>query len=1000
MFPDRKGLSAITSALLIACAASSSIPGKALAAAYGVNLLVNGNAEAGAASPTGTPVPVPEWTVSSAFTVVPYGAAGGFPTVSQGPPDGMNQFFAGGNADTSTATQDIDISDNAADIDAGIVVCDFSAWLGGMADQEDNAMMTVIFNAANMTPIASSAIGPVMAADRSSQTKLLLRGGSIGVPQNTRSIRVSLAMQRLAAETFNDGYADSLSVILRGQTIVTTTADSGPGSLREAITNGNAVITFDPQVFGEPHGPQTITLQSALPSLGGTQSIIGPGANLLAVSRSSDTGAAKFQIFSIGSPEGLFLSSVSIRGLTMANGDVSNTASGAGGAISVSYGNLVLEGCVLTGSKADDYGALWAVNASVVLDGCTISNNSASRVGAIGNEAKYGGTSTMTITNCTISGNTTSDPDSAMGPEVLRNQSDAADATAMMNLDSTTINGNTGGFRQVTSGDDSKAIISLQNNIIASTGANFTVNAGGTYVSQGYNLSNRSDSAVLNQTGDRNNTNPMLDQLQDNGGSTPTHALLPGSPAIDKGYTSLMVDQRGFPRPINDPASPNGGGNDTDIGAYEFGSSPKALRNISTRLQVESGDNVLIAGFIVSGTQPKKVIIRGIGPSLPLTGHLGDPTLELRDSSGAILDSNDDWVNSPDKQAIIDSAIPPTNDLESAIVATLPANGSSYTAVVRGKDGGTGIGVVEVYDLDAAADSKLANISTRGFVSTGDNVMVAGTITVGLAPQKVIIRAIGPSLSVPGKLADPTLELRDANGELIDANDNWGDSPNKQAILDSTIPPKDQLESAIVATLPAGISNYTAIVRGAGNGSSGVPTSEAASTSISRTQFGSGNTLEIQRVQFARSPIGGSFQLIVRRPTSIVSGQPGDRAALEDSITVAWNATADEIKAAIMASSKFYKYDQNNNLTAGPAGFHTLFDSGGGSGITGNEGFRREPVITGSVTDFTIQFGTLTTGIVGTRNTWIRGLPLVQIDDSSIVYDNFGIAVVEIYALH
>ena len=1005
MFPDRKGLSAVTSALLIACAASSAIPGKALVAAYGVNLLVNGNAEAGPASLTGAPVPVPGWTVSSAFTVVPYGTAGGFPTASQGPPDGMNQFFAGGNADTSTATQDIDVSDKATDIDAGKVVCDFSAWLGGMAGEDDNAVMTVIFNEANMTQITSSTIGPVTPADRSSQTKLLFRVGSIGVPPHTRSIKVSLTMQRLAAGTFNDGYADSLGLVLRRlgvPAMVTTTADSGLGSLRDAITKGN-VITFDPQVFGEPNGPQTITLQSALPSIGGTQSIIGPGANLLAVRRSSDASAARFQIFSIGSPEGLFVSSVSISGLTIANGDVSTTG---GGAISVSYGNLFLKGCVLADNKADDYGALWAVNSSVVLDGCTISNNSASHVGAIGNEARNGGTSTMTITNCTISGNTTSDPVLAMGPEVLRNQSDAADATAVMNLDSTTISGNTGGFRQLTSGDTTKATISLQNNIIASTGANFTVNAGGTYVSQGFNLSNKSDSAVLNQTGDRNNTDPMLGQLQDNGGSTPTHALLPGSPAIDKGNTNLPTDQRAFPRPIDDPGSPNGGGNDTDIGAYEFGSSPKALGNISTRARVESGDNVLIAGFIVTGTQPKKVIIRGIGPSLPFAGHLDNPTLELRDSSVALLDSNDDWVNSPNKQAIIDSTLAPMNDLESAIIATLPANGSSYTAVLRGTNGGTGIGIVEVYDLGAAADSKLANISTRGFVSTDDNVMIAGTIIVGSTPQKVIIRAIGPSLSLPGKLADPTLELRDANGGLIDANDNWGDSPNKQAILDS-IPPKDPLESAIVATLPAGNSGYTAIVRGAGNPTrnggmyaSGFATSELLSPSVSRVKFGSGNTVEIQRVQFARPPIGGTFQLIVARPTSILSGQPGDKAALQDSITVPWNASADEIEAAIIASSKFYKYDQNNNLTAGPAGFHTLFDSGGGLGITGNEGFRREPVITGSAIDFTIQFGTLTTGVVGTRNTWITALPLLQVDDTSIIYDEVGIAVVEVYALH
>ncbi len=174
-------------------------------------------------------------------------------------------------------------------------------------------------------------------------------------------------------------------------------------------------------------------------------------------------------------------------------------------------------------------------------------------------------------------------------------------------------------------------------------------------------------------------------------------------------------------------------------------------------------------------------------------------------------------MNSPNKQAIIDSTIPPTNNLESAIVHTLPANGAAYTAIVRGVNGGTGIGVVEVYDLGASADSKLANISTRGLVQTGDNVMIAGMIIVGSTPQKVIIRAIGPSLQLAGKLADPTLELRNANGGLIDANDNWGDSPNKQAIVDSTIPPSNALESAIVATLPANNSNYTAIVRGTGN---------------------------------------------------------------------------------------------------------------------------------------------------------------------------------------
>jgi hypothetical protein len=230
---------------------------------------------------------------------------------------------------------------------------------------------------------------------------------------------------------------------------------------------------------------------------------------------------------------------------------------------------------------------------------------------------------------------------------------------------------------------------------------------------------------------------------------------------------------------------------------------------------VETGDNVLIGGFIITGTQQKKVIIRAIGPSLPFTGRLDNPTLELRNSAGALLDSNDDWVNSPNKQAIIDSTIPPSNDLESAIVATLPANAAGYTAIVRGVNNGTGIGVVEAYDLDRSVDSKLANISTRGFVSTGDNVLIAGTIVVGSTSQKVIVRAIGPSLPIAGKLENPTLELRDSNGALLEANDNWVDSPNKQAIIDSTIPPTNDLESAIVRTLSP--ANYTAIVRGVNN---------------------------------------------------------------------------------------------------------------------------------------------------------------------------------------
>ncbi len=237
--------------------------------------------------------------------------------------------------------------------------------------------------------------------------------------------------------------------------------------------------------------------------------------------------------------------------------------------------------------------------------------------------------------------------------------------------------------------------------------------------------------------------------------------------------------------------------------------------NISTRMRVETNDNVLIGGFIVTGTQPKKVIVRAVGPSLTLPGKLANPTLELFGPSGLIT-SNDNWQDAPNKQETIDSTIPPTDPLESAIVATLPANRTGYTAIVRGAGRGTGVGLVEVYDLAPGADSKLANISSRGRVQTGENVMIGGFILgKSSGSAKVIVRAIGPSLSgVSGALADPTVELRDANGELVRSNDNWKETQQAE-IQASGIPPPNDKESAIVATLSPGA--YTAIVAGKGN---------------------------------------------------------------------------------------------------------------------------------------------------------------------------------------
>jgi len=237
--------------------------------------------------------------------------------------------------------------------------------------------------------------------------------------------------------------------------------------------------------------------------------------------------------------------------------------------------------------------------------------------------------------------------------------------------------------------------------------------------------------------------------------------------------------------------------------------------NISTRLAVQTDDNVLIAGFIITGQEPRDVIVRAIGPSLSSAGidnALANPILELHDGSGASIFANDNWKEA--QQAEIEATmLAPTDDLESAIVTRLaPGN---YTAVVRGANDTTGVGLAEVYDLNQATPSKLANISTRGFVDTGENVMIGGFIVRpgGGTNTSVILRAIGPSLGsvVDNALADPTLELHDSTGALVSANDNWKDS--QQAEIEATgVPPTDDAESALVADLPPGA--YTAIVRG------------------------------------------------------------------------------------------------------------------------------------------------------------------------------------------
>jgi lysophospholipase L1-like esterase len=240
--------------------------------------------------------------------------------------------------------------------------------------------------------------------------------------------------------------------------------------------------------------------------------------------------------------------------------------------------------------------------------------------------------------------------------------------------------------------------------------------------------------------------------------------------------------------------------------------------NIATRVFVDTGERVAIAGFIVSGDVAKKVLIRGIGPSLASNGipnFLADPTVTLFDEPGNPLMTNDNWTQSPDATAIMNTGIPPKNDAESAIIATLAPG--HYTAVLSGANASAGNGVIEVYDLESGANSTLENVSTRGYVGAGDDAMIGGLIIGEGELPIVVLRAIGPTLTSAGvadPLLDPTIELHDGNGAVIAFNDNWKDG-QPQAVVATQFAPSDDRESVIVAFLAPG--NYTAVVRGKGD---------------------------------------------------------------------------------------------------------------------------------------------------------------------------------------
>lgn len=239
-------------------------------------------------------------------------------------------------------------------------------------------------------------------------------------------------------------------------------------------------------------------------------------------------------------------------------------------------------------------------------------------------------------------------------------------------------------------------------------------------------------------------------------------------------------------------------------------------------MRVLTGDNVGIGGLIISGPTPKRVLLRGIGPSLTQFGiptPLPDPILELHGPEGFVPITNDNWRDT--QQAEIEATgIPPTDSLESAIVVTL--NAGAYTAILRGRDNTIGIALVEAYDLNQGVDSKLANLSTRAFVNTDNNIVIAGFVLSdeGVGQDRVIVRGLGPSLTSSGianALANPNLELRDSNGSLLIANNDWQENPEQaMEIMNAGLAPSNNLESALAATLPPGL--YTALLTGRNNG--------------------------------------------------------------------------------------------------------------------------------------------------------------------------------------
>ena len=641
----------------------------------------------------------------------------------------------------------------------------------------------------------------------------------------------------------------TLSPCHGGTIVVTNTNDSGAGSLRQALADAqeNDIVTFQEDVRG------MITLDSGELVFDKAVAIQGPGANLLAIQPESSRRSRVLRTVTAGR-------TVTISGLTLSRGQPPDNLQFADGGCIYNAGDLTLLDCTISAGFAIDRlgregrggGIFNATGASITLERCTLAANVARGGGAFsGFQARdgLGGAlynqqgATALVRNCTLSDNKAAGGPGDIGCGNIFCGGNKPPAHAFggaianfgdLIVEACTIAGNsaqkgTGGpvIQSQSAGGGIHQAGSAR--VASSILAKNTTDAGapdgsGAFGSAGYNLvGNGSGVEGFVAIGDQQGTasapvDPKLGPLRDNGGSTLTVALLPGSPALDRGSAPpSATDQRGFKRRVDFANVDNGPGGASDIGAFEF--QRRGLLNISTRMHVRTGEKVLVAGFIVARGATKELIVRGIGSSLAVESPLRDPTIEIFEEHGVAVAFNDDW-RMAETASDIERTLPPSHDSESALWGII--NPGTYTTVLRGSGDTTGIGLVETYDLDQAVDSGLVNISSRGFVGTGDDVMIAGIIVgpEATGSTRVVLRAIGPSLAAAGieePLRDPLLDVRDSEGNIVAINDDWESDLAAAEIAELQLAPSDSRESATLQILAPGA--YTAIVRGNGGGS-------------------------------------------------------------------------------------------------------------------------------------------------------------------------------------